>query len=103
MNKFNAKPTTIDNVRFASAREARRYQELLVLERAGAISQLELQPRYPIVINGIRVTTYVADFRYVEAATGRQVVEDSKGYRTREYRLKSTLMAACHGIEIAEV
>ncbi|SRR6266487_2261191 len=103
MNKYRNITTIADGIAFDSKREARRYQELLVLERAGAISQLELQPRYPIVINGIRVTTYVADFRYVEAATGRQVVEDSKGYRTREYRLKSKLMAACHGIHIEEV
>lgn len=102
-NKYNAKRITINDITYASLREANRHQELLWLERAGEIADIELQPRYPLVVNGCKVCTYIADFRYVEVATGRVIVEDAKGYRTPVFRLKSKLMIACYGITIHEV
>ena len=100
--KYRAQPTTVDGIRFASKREAARYCELRLMERAGHIRNLELQPRYPMVVNGLTVCVYVADFRYV-AADGRAVVEDVKGVRTPAYVIKAKLMKALHGVEVSEV
>jgi hypothetical protein len=83
--------------------EARRYQELRLMERAGEIEKLTLQRRYPIRVNGVLVCAYVSDFEYRDLRTGRWVVEDVKGARTSTYKLKAKLMRAVHGIEIQEV
>ena len=99
-SKFKAVPTEVDGIRFASKKEAKRYQELKLLERAGEISRLELQPRYDITINGVKVCTYVADFRYFGKA--KQIVEDCKGFKTPLYRLKSKLVRALYNVEILE-
>lgn len=91
-HKFKAKPTVINGIRFASRREANRYSELRLLERCGAISHLELQPRFPLIVNGQVVCTYVGDFRYLE--NGKSITEDVKGFRTSEYKLKRKLLLA---------
>ncbi len=104
--KYRNRRTEVDGVTFASKREARRYQELALMQKAGVISGLELQPRYPLVVNGVKVGTYVADFRYRESPENGfllLVVEDAKGVRTPVFRLKAKLMKALHGIEIREV
>lgn len=104
-----AQPVWLDGIRFASKKEARRYLELKILERSGAITALELQPSYPLEVmnpeNGEMTTVgaYRADFRYRERQTGRQVVEDVKGMRTVVYRLKKRLVEALYGIQILEV
>jgi hypothetical protein len=99
--KYGAMPTVVDGVRFASRKEARRYQVLLTWQRAHLISELELQPPFRLVVNGIGVGTYRADFAYL--VDGRQVVEDVKGVRTPVYRLKKRMVEAQYGIEIIEV
>lgn len=99
-NKYGAKKTVVDGFTFASKREAARYKELLVLQRARQISQLELQPEYPLVINGMKIGKYIADFMYVE--NGSVVVEDAKGFKTPVYRLKKKLVLALYGVEIRE-
>jgi hypothetical protein len=99
-SKYGNKPTEVDGIRFSSKREARRWQDLCLLEKAGQISKLERQVRFPIVIGKLKVTTYVADFTYLES--GMLVVEDAKGMKTREYVLKKKLMQAVHGIIIRE-
>lgn len=99
-SKYGNKPTEVDGIRFASKREAHRYTELKLLERAGKISALRLQPAFPLDVNGVPVCHYRADFAYVE--NGRRVVEDSKGYRTDVYKIKRALMKAIHGVEIVE-
>jgi hypothetical protein len=100
-NKYGARKTEVDGITFDSAKEAKRYGELKLLERAGEIAELELQPKYDLTVKGQKVCTYKADFRYFEH--GCEVVEDVKGMRTPVYRLKKKLMKACHGIEIREV
>lgn len=102
-NKYGNEITIVDNVKFASKREANRYAELKILEAAGKISQLLLQPRYRLEIEGILIATYVGDFAYWHHHVGRVVVEDSKGVKTRVYLMKKQLMLAIHGIDIVEV
>lgn len=103
-SKYRAKPTFVDGVRFASQAEARRYGHLKMLERAGTICDLKLQPRFPLLVNAIKVCTYVADFSYRFAGVvGVPVVEDVKGVQTPVYKLKKKMLAAQHGIIITEV
>jgi len=102
--KYNAKRTEVDGIVFASKREAARHQELKLLERAGEIHGLKLQPKFPMnVEGGGHVGHYIADFSYVDSRTGRSVVEDAKGMRTPVYRLKKRIVEAQYGIEIREV
>lgn len=91
-SKYSAKPTVLHGIRFASKAESRRYSELLLLEKAGQISGIKLQPRFPLNVNGNFVCTYVADFEYVEK--GARVIEDVKGMRTRDYQIKRNLLLA---------
>lgn len=112
-HKFNAKATVVDGIRFASQKEARRYQELKLLERASEITHLVLQPRFDLwaakpLDRGFRdvacVGAYVADFQYRDQrAGGHTVVEDVKGMKTPLYRLKKKMAEACYGIEIREI
>lgn len=105
LRKFRNTPTSVGDVLFDSKREARRYGELKLLERAGEINGLILQPKFPLVVNGEHVCAYVGDFEYRDKA-GRRVVEDVKSAITRKhpvYRLKAKLFRAVMGFEITEV
>lgn len=119
MRKYRNKKVVVNGIAFDSKKEAHRYHELLLLEKAGAISDLKIQVKYiliptqrePDIIGsrgGIRKgkliekeCCYIADFVYQE--NGETVVEDTKGYRTKEYILKRKLMLHVHGIRIREV
>lgn len=100
-SKYGNVPTEVDGIMFASKREAQRYATLKAAESAGMICGLELQPRYPIRVNGVKICTYVADFRYLSDGQGI-VIEDCKGHRTRLYKIKKALMKAVYGIEVIE-
>lgn len=102
-HKFGAVPTEVDGIYFPSKAEAKRYRELKLSERAGTITHLELQPSFPIVVNGIAVALYRADFRYRTVPSGEVVTEDVKGVRTPVYRIKKKLVEAIYGITIQEV
>lgn len=103
-HKYSARRTVVDGITFPSKREARRYRELALLAAAGDILALELQPAWDLhAPGGRKVCTYIADFRYVVAATGETVIEDSKGVRTPIYRLKKKWLLAEHGIAVREV
>lgn len=98
-NKYGAQPTVADGVLFDSKKEAQRYLQLRQMERAGAITGLERQPRYLIQDSyrgrdgkWVRAISYVGDFAYVETATGVQVCEDVKGVRTAVFNLKWKLV-----------
>lgn len=100
--KYRNKKTSVDGIRFDSKREANRYIELKMLERAGVIKGLKRQVPY-VLINKSRygrAIKYVADFVYLE--NGQLVVEDVKGVRTPVYKLKKRLIAEVYGIEIKE-
>jgi hypothetical protein len=99
--KYANEIVDVGGLRFDSKREARRWGELQLLERVGRITELRRQVRYRLEVNGVHVCDYLADFTYSES--GETVVEDSKGMRTREYRIKAKLMRACHGITVREV
>ena len=107
-SKYRNRKVTVDGLTFDSAKEARRWKELCLLERAGTISDLRRQVKYELIpsqrVNGKvaeRAVTYAADFVYME--DGQTVVEDAKGVRTKEYIIKRKLMLHVHGIRVREV
>ena len=117
-SKYNAHRTIVDGIEFDSRKEAKRYRELKSLEAAGVISRLSLQVSFELIpalyeqtkevyTKGLRkgqpkqgrcierAVTYIADFVYQEQS-GRWVVEDTKGFRTKEYIIKRKLMRYLH-------
>ena len=101
--KYGNQKTEVDGVMFDSKAEAKRYKELKHLLDEGEIQSLILQPKYPIVVYGEKICTYIGDFRYRFFGSDVEIVEDVKGVRTPSYRLKKKLMRAVHGIDIVEV
>lgn len=105
-HKYRAVATTLDGVRFHSKREAARYAELRLLEKAGEIKELELQPKFPLYVcrrqNGelIQFAIYQADFRYREGKDGVLIVEDVKGVRTQAFSLKKRAFEAQYGMAL---
>lgn len=91
MNKYRNIKTIVDGIRFDSKREAERYSELKLLERAGVITDLKLQPKFELIPkhNGNRALTYIADFSYTEG--GEKIIEDVKGMETKEFKIKKKL------------
>lgn len=104
VSKYGAHKTVVDGVIFDSKREAARYSVLKMMERAGEITNLKLQPEFEIVprVGKFRAKRYIADFSYTDK-DGNYVVEDAKGVRTPTYRLKAHLLKERHGIDIVEV
>lgn len=101
-NKYKAKKTVVDNITFDSKKEANRYCELKLLERAKVISNLQLQVPYILIPKskyGCAIK-YIADFVYEE--NNKIVIEDVKGVKTPVYRIKKRLMAEQFGIVIKE-
>ena len=118
-NKYRAKKVEIDGEKFDSQKEARRWTQLKLLERAGEISDLRRQVKFVLIpaqrepdrvgkrggrIKGKlleREVAYIADFVYIE--NGEMIVEDTKGFRTKEYVIKRKLLLWVHGLRIKEV
>lgn len=98
-SKYNNKKTTTDRIKFDSIKEAKRYTELRLLEKAGEIKDLTVQPKFTLQCaftdnmgEKHRPITYIADFRYEEK--GKTVVEDVKSsahFQTEVYRIKKKL------------
>ena len=94
-NKYRNKKTVVDNITFHSKKEAAFYSEIKLLERIGAIQNLELQPVFEIIPtvewNGKKLSAkkYIADFKFIE--DGTEIVVDVKGIRTPAYILKRQL------------
>ena len=124
MNKYhNRKVVTSDGIEHDSRREANRWCELKLLERAGQIVELDRQfkfvlipaqyeqsfeelvkgkkPKKPKLIE--RECAYIADFVYRDAKTGDLIVEDTKGVKTKDYIIKRKLMLYVHLIKIKEI
>ena len=102
-SKYGAQRVEHDGHAFASRKERDRYVELKLMQRLGEISDLKLQPRFPLTVAGVKVCTYVADFQYHDELADVTVVEDVKGFRTDVYKLKSKLFHALHGFPVREV
>lgn len=100
-HKYKAMPTIVDGIRFDSKLEAKRYGELKLLQRAGAIKGLRVHVPFLLAVNHVEITTYQADFVYEQ--NGQVIVEDTKGFATPEYKIKRALMLALHGVQIKEV
>jgi hypothetical protein len=93
-SKYGATPTIVDGIRFDSKLEAKRYAELLALEKAGKISNLTRQDRYPLGVGAVKLGDYVADFSYYCHERGCMIIEDAKGILTPLCRWKLKHMAA---------
>lgn len=114
--KYRAKPTTVDGIRFHSKGEAGRYQELRLLERAGEIEGLELQPVFvlkaPSTTGTLRgalkalagdqlvIGKYIADFKYYDGRQGGWIVEDFKGMDLPLGRWKRKHAEKQYGIKV---
>jgi hypothetical protein len=86
--KYRNEITVVNGVKFRSKLEAKRYSELLLLQQAGEISCLRLQPRFPIIINGTKCFTYVSDFEYLKRGEDVLTIEDAKGFWPQESKNK---------------
>ncbi len=106
-SKYGANKCEIDGIKFDSRREANRYLELKQLEKAGVISDLQLQVPFVLqdsfVFNGkkIQAIKYIADFTYWE--NGELVIEDTKGMRTDVYNIKKKMFMYRYKKYIKEV
>ena len=121
MSKYGNKKVVVNGILFDSRKEARRYKELFLLEKAGAISDLRLQEKFVLIPaqyetfvrygksgrrlkDGRRLlereVAYIADFVYIE--NGKMVVEDTKGMRTPEYILKRKMLLYFKNIKVKE-
>lgn len=124
MSKYHSRKVTVDGVTYDSKKEYRRFKELSLLERAGTIQNLQRQVKYVLIpaqrefCNEIytkgrkkgcfkpgklleKECSYIADFVYIQ--NGKTVIEDTKGFRTKDYIIKRKLMLWVHGIQIKEV
>ena len=123
-SKYSNRKTILDGITFDSVKEARRYQELKLMEKAGKICDLRLQVPFMLtptmsepverygkrgqrIKDGLKVIEreckYIADFVYIDTETGEKVVEDTKGVKTEAYKIKRKLMLWKYGIKIKEV
>lgn len=118
--KYKNKKVEYEGLKFDSKKELKRFKELSLLEKAGEVKNLQRQVKYVLIPlqkepdtkgarGGIkkgktleRECSYIADFVYT-TKDGRLVVEDAKGYRTKEYIIKRKLMLYVHGIKIKEI
>lgn len=119
MSKYHSKKVIVNGVTYDSRKEYRRFCELSLLQRAGAITELQRQVEFELIpaqrepdIVGVRggikkgkviehKCSYVADFVYKE--NGKKVVEDTKGFKTKDYIIKRKLMLYVYGIRIKEI
>ena len=124
--KYNASKVIVDGIKFDSKHEAKRYQELILLQKGNVISNLRLQVKFTLIPaqyateerygkNGKRLkdkkillereVAYYADFVYILNESGETIVEDAKSpiTRTPEYKIKRKLMLSVFGIRIREV
>ena len=107
MNKYKAKKVVLDGIEFDSRKEANRYFELLTMQKAGMIRDLQRQEEFELIpkCGKERPARYHADFSYVDNETGKKVVEDvkSRATKTKDYILRRKLMNWRHDIQIREV
>ncbi len=119
MSKYKNKKVLINGIEFDSQKEASRYWELWLMEQNGVIKDLELQKKFELIpkqeletprygkngrlIKSEKPVSYIADFVYWDNEKKKEVVEDTKGFRTPEYIIKRKLMKKVYGIEVVEI
>ena len=111
MNKYGAQKTTFMGKEFDSKKEAERFAILRYMQMGKQISGLECQVKFELIPNQKdengkvieRAVNYIADFVYTDLKTGEQIVEDTKGVKTKDYIIKRKLMLHKYGIRIREV
>lgn len=101
--KYRNKPCEAAGEKFDSKLEATRFQDLQLQEKAGLIRDLRPHVSFPLMVGDALIGAYEADAVYVDVATGRKVVEDSKGVRTPLFRWKARHFKAQYGFAITEV
>jgi len=109
-NKFNAKKITIDGITFDSIKEGNYYSQLLKLKKAinedERIVEIQLHPRFDIIVNSVNIAFYKADFG-ITYANGVKKIIDVKGLKKgasyQLFRLKKKLVEAIYNIKIIEV
>lgn len=99
-NKYGAIKTEYNGVVYDSKAEANRATELDLLVRTKVIENVQRQVKFPVVINGVKVFVYIADFTYQYTGTGLTVIEDVKGVRTAMFNLKKKCVEAQYGVTI---
>lgn len=123
-NKYGSKKVEVDGIVFDSKKEAKRYQELLLLEKEGEITDLQRQVKFVLIPaqyetveryskTGKRLKdkqkciekecSYYADFTYFDREKQEVIVEDTKGMRTKDYIIKRKLLLYRHGIRVKEI
>ena len=107
--KFGNQKTFLDGIEFDSRKEATRWAELSLLQKAGEISELKRQQEFTLIPSQVRggkvverPVKYIADFTYRDK-DGTFTVEDTKGFKTPEYIIKRKLMLWEFGIQVKEV
>lgn len=125
-SKYKNRKKLVDGIEFDSAKEARRWSELKLLEKAREISDLRRQVKFVLIESQYEESSevyqrgknkgkpkrgkilehecsYIADFVYTDEKTGKTVVEDTKGFKTKDYIIKRKLLLERYKIRITEV
>lgn len=110
-SKYHNEQIVVDGEKRDSLTESNRYEELKILQRLGQIKDLQRQVPYTLIPSqkgenrNERPVKYIADFVYKERqadGSWKDIVEDTKGYKTKDYTIKRKLMLYIHGISIKE-
>lgn len=110
-SKYHNQQITVDGEKRDSLQESNRLEELKMLQRLGEIKDLQTQVPYTLIPSqkgenrNERPVKYIADFVYKERqpdGSWKEIVEDKKGYKTKDYTIKRKLMLYIHGISIKE-
>lgn len=97
-SKFGNTKVMVGDIQFDSKREADRFRTLKLLLDKGMIGHITVHPMFtlqePFEDNGgekHKGIYYEADFSYIDKSSGKTIIEDVKGFRTKEYRIKKKL------------
>lgn len=108
-SKYNNKKVVVDGKKFDSIKESKRFTDVLFPAfKCGEITELECQPKYDMIVNGVKICErgYKPDFRY-KNKKGELVVEDVKGYKKEAaykiFKMKKQLMKAIYNIDVVEI
>lgn len=99
-SKYRNKKVTVDGITFDSKLEAWQYRRLQPRVESGELIEMRRQHPWPLVVNGKLVCTFKSDFDFVIAVTGEHIVQDAKGFQTRESITKHKLYRAVYGVAI---